>query len=227
MASWKVGLTLTKATAARSIPTSSPAASASGQHRPQPGGGREVVLADEPTSMLDVSIRIGILNPDGADEERARRIHALYHPRHRHRPLRGGRSGGDVRGATWWSGARWTRYCTTPSIPIPSCSSLGGARPRKSIHAELEWGAARGNTALDPESRGCPFAGRCHPGHAPLQGEPAPVTKLADNHFVRCYLANEPATQGAVPRAQVTPSPGPPREAHHCPRPGSKAGWNS
>ncbi|MFS1165190.1 ABC transporter ATP-binding protein, partial [Aeromonas salmonicida] len=37
-------------------------------------------------------------------------------------------------------------------------------------------------------SCGCPFAGRCNQAMARCKDELPPITKLADNHFVRCYL---------------------------------------
>ena len=60
--------------------------------------------------------------------------------------------------------------------------------PEKSIHAELE-GGRKGEIPLwTPESHGCPFAGRCHQAMARCKESLPPVTRLADNHFVRCYL---------------------------------------
>ena len=45
----------------------------------------EVLVADEPTSMLDVSIRLGILDLLAEHQARAQSGAALHHPRHRHR----------------------------------------------------------------------------------------------------------------------------------------------
>jgi oligopeptide/dipeptide ABC transporter ATP-binding protein len=54
--------------------------------------------------------------------------------------------------------------------------------------AELE-GGRKGEIPLwTPESRGCPFAGRCHQAMPRCKESLPPVTRLADNHFVRCYL---------------------------------------
>ena len=57
-----------------------------------------VILADEPTSMLDVSIRIGILNLMLRLKERARPRVPLRHARPRERPLRRRRAARHVRG---------------------------------------------------------------------------------------------------------------------------------
>ena len=60
--------------------------------------------------------------------------------------------------------------------------------PEKSIHAELE-GGRKGEIPLwTPESCGCPFAGRCNQAMPRCKETLPPVSKLADNHFVRCYL---------------------------------------
>ena len=60
--------------------------------------------------------------------------------------------------------------------------------PEKSIHAELE-GGRKGEIPLwTPESCGCPFAGRCNQAMPRCKEALPPITKLADNHFVRCYL---------------------------------------
>ena len=50
-------------------------------------------------------------------------------------------------------------------------------------------GGRKGEIPLwTPESHGCPFAGRCHQAMARCKESLPPVTRLADNHFVRCYL---------------------------------------
>jgi hypothetical protein len=90
--------------------------------------------------MLDVSIRIGILNLMEQMKNELGVSMFLHHPRHRHRPLRGGRSGGDVRGSHGGVG-RGGRDPAPPQHPCyTSCSFPAVPDPEKSIHAELEGG---------------------------------------------------------------------------------------
>ena len=48
----------------------------------------KLILADEPVSMLDVSIRIGLLNVMAQAARRRGRVNPLHHPRPGQRPLR-------------------------------------------------------------------------------------------------------------------------------------------
>ncbi|CZF86804.1 chemotaxis protein [Grimontia sp. AD028] len=148
--------------------------------------GAEVVLADEPTSMLDVSIRAGVLNL--MEEMKFEKEMALLYITH------------DIATARYIAEDLAVMYvghmvewgdCEEiihrPQHPYTRLLVSAVPDPSKSIHTELE--GNKGEIPLwTPDSVGCPFAGRClHATEKCRQALP-PVTKLADNHFVRCYL---------------------------------------
>ena len=147
----------------------------------------EVVLADEPTSMLDVSIRIGILN---LMEQMKNELgvsmlyitHDIATARYVAEDLAVmyvGQHGGVGRGG---------RDPAPPPAPLHPVAHLGGAGPREE-HPRRAGGRPQGEIPLwTPESRGCPLPGAAiRPCPVARESLP-PVTRLADNHFVRCYL---------------------------------------
>ena len=153
-------------------------------HAHQPGGGAEVVLADEPTSMLDVSIRIGILNlMEQMKNELSVSMLYITHDIATARYVAEDLAVMYVGHMVEWEGGRIHH----PSTPTPSCSSRRCPTPRR---ASPSWrlGAAKEIPLWTPESRGCPFAGRCHQAMPAAKESLPPVTRLANNHFVRCYL---------------------------------------
>ena len=123
----------------------------------------EVVLADEPTSMLDVSIRIGILNlMEQMKNELGVSMLYITHDIATARYV-----AEDL--AVMYVGhmVEWGRW-TDPAPPQHPTQLLISAvpDPEKSIHAELE-GGRRGDPALDP---GIPWLSLCRAlpsGHAP------------------------------------------------------------
>ena len=118
-----------------------------------------MVLADEPTSMLDVSIRIGILNlmeqmKDELGVSMLYITHDIATARYVAEDL-----------AVMYVGhmVEWGEVdgsCTTPA-PLHPAAHLGGARPREEHPRRT--GGPQGEIPLwTPESCGCPFAGRCN-----------------------------------------------------------------
>ena len=81
-------------TPARRDPRPLPARAQSGGQRQRIGFAQalayrpKLILADEPVSMLDVSIRIGLLNVMAELRDRRGRVVPLHHARHRQRPVR-------------------------------------------------------------------------------------------------------------------------------------------
>ncbi|MFD2179944.1 ABC transporter ATP-binding protein [Veronia pacifica] len=148
--------------------------------------GAEVVLADEPTSMLDVSIRAGVLNL--MEEMKFEREMALLYITH------------DIATARYIAEDLAVMYvghmvewgdCEEiihhPQHPYTKLLVSAVPDPSKSIHQQLD--GNKGEIPLwTPDTKGCPFAGRClHATDKCKEALPG-VTKLSDNHFVRCYL---------------------------------------
>ena len=148
--------------------------------------GAEVVLADEPTSMLDVSIRAGVLNL--MEEMKFEREMALLYITH------------DIATARYIAEDLAVMYVGhmvewgdteeiihDPQHPYTQLLVSAVPDPKKSIHEKLK--GNKGEIPLwTPESLGCPFAGRCTHATEQCREQLPGVTQLSDNHFVRCYL---------------------------------------
>ncbi|MDD9196964.1 ABC transporter ATP-binding protein [Aliivibrio sp. S3MY1] len=148
--------------------------------------GAEVVLADEPTSMLDVSIRAGVLNL--MEEMKFEKEMSLLYITH------------DIATARYIAEDLAVMYVGhmvewgdtdeiihDPQHPYTQLLVSAVPDPSKSIHTKLK--GNKGEIPLwTPESVGCPFAGRCTHVTEKCKERMPGVTKLSDNHFVRCYL---------------------------------------
>lgn len=148
--------------------------------------GAEVVLADEPTSMLDVSIRAGVLNL--MEEMKFEREMALLYITH------------DIATARYIAEDLAVMYVGhmvewgdtdeiihDPQHPYTQLLVSAVPDPKKSIHEKLK--GNKGEIPLwTPSSVGCPFAGRCTHATAKCNEALPGITQLSDNHFVRCYL---------------------------------------
>lgn len=148
--------------------------------------GAEVVLADEPTSMLDVSIRAGVLNL--MEEMKFERQMSLLYITH------------DIATARYIAEDLAVMYVGhmvewgdtdeiihDPQHPYTKLLVSAVPDPKKSIHEKLE--GNKGEIPLwTPNSVGCPFAGRCLHASAKCREALPEVTQLSDNHFVRCYM---------------------------------------
>ncbi|MDD1792563.1 ABC transporter ATP-binding protein [Enterovibrio makurazakiensis] len=148
--------------------------------------GAEVVLADEPTSMLDVSIRAGVLNL--MEEMKVEREMALLYITHDIATAR--YIAEDL--AVMYVGhmVEWgdvEQIIHDPQHPYTQLLVSAVPDPNKSIHEKLK--GNRGEIPLwTPDSVGCPFAGRCLHATAKCKEALPPITQLSENHFVRCYL---------------------------------------
>ena len=148
--------------------------------------GAEVVLADEPTSMLDVSIRAGVLNL--MEEMKFDKQMSLLYITH------------DIATARYIAEDLAVMYVGhmvewgdteeiihKPQHPYTQLLVSAVPDPKKSIHDKLQ--GNKGEIPLwTPDSVGCPFAGRCPHATARCREALPQVTQLSENHFVRCYL---------------------------------------
>lgn len=145
----------------------------------------EVLLADEPTSMLDVSVRLGILNLL-EDLKRDRQLAALYITH-------------DIATARYFAEDTAVMYAGHLVEQGPSQQITDNPRhPYTQLLIEsvpnparkIETGKAR--RAVDiplwtRDSKGCPFVSRC-PRASSICGETMPgPTMVAADHMVRCH----------------------------------------
>ena len=154
--------------------------------------GADVIFADEPTSMLDVSIRLGVLNLMNKlkndlgksflyithDIATARyfsdRIIVLY-------------SGhmvewGNVDEVVKHPAHPYTKLLIS-AAPDPERETLAKLDVREDVEKEV--------TMWTPESRGCPFANRCPVSEPQCKLEFPEAREVKKNQFVRCIHAVE------------------------------------
>ncbi|HEY1012812.1 MAG TPA: ABC transporter ATP-binding protein [Herpetosiphonaceae bacterium] len=156
----------------------------------------EIILADEPISMLDVSIRIGVLNLM-AQLKKDYGIGYLYITH----DIASARYIGDktlvMYAGHMVEGAESTELMEQPAHPYTQLLLSAVPNPH-SLHAPEKL-AARGEipSLIDPPP-GCPFATRC-PKVMDVCREVMPgATQLGADHWVRCHLyGSEPDPAGS------------------------------
>ncbi len=145
----------------------------------------EVILADEPISMLDVSVRLGILNLM-ADLKDKHGISFMYITH-------------DIATARYFAEKTAVMYVghmvewgnsdkVTQTPQHPYTQLLLSAVPEAGKSGRRELGAKKGEIPLwKPSSEGCPFAARCPRALDKCSASFPAVTQLADDHFIRCH----------------------------------------
>jgi peptide/nickel transport system ATP-binding protein len=145
----------------------------------------QVLLADEPTSMLDVSVRLGILNLL-EDLKRQKQLAALYITH-------------DIATARYFAEDTAVLYAghlveQGPSVSItdhpqhPYTQLLIEAVPNPS--RKIATGGRRRATDIPlwtHQSRGCPFVSRCPRATAICKETMPGPTAIASGHVVRCH----------------------------------------
>jgi peptide/nickel transport system ATP-binding protein len=151
----------------------------------------ELLVADEPTSMLDVSIRMGILNLLAQlKRDRGLAILLITH---------------DLASARFLAERIVVLYRGRIVEDGPAAAVVGSpAHPyTRALLASIaapgafEEKVRAAQTAAPASERGCPFADRCPDVHAPCRVED-PAPREHDGRRVRCHLY--PAAPGAGPR---------------------------
>jgi peptide/nickel transport system ATP-binding protein len=147
--------------------------------------GAQFILADEPISMLDVSIRLGILNL--MDDMKKDGIGFMYITH-------------DIATARYFAERTAVMYVghmvewgnsgsVTQTPRHPYTQLLISAVPEPGIHKERKEMAKKAEIPVrNPQSVGCPFANRCLQAKDHCQTDMPPVTQLEDDHYVRCHL---------------------------------------
>ena len=151
--------------------------------------GARFILADEPISMLDVSIRLGILNL--MDDMKSEGIGFLYITH-------------DIATARYFAEQTAVMYvghmvewghsdAVTQTPQHPYTQLLISAVPEAGRHEKRELKAKKGDIPIRrPDSKGCPFAARCLQATAQCNTQMPGVTEVSPGHFVRCFLFAQP-----------------------------------
>ncbi|WP_117234307.1 ABC transporter ATP-binding protein [Vibrio maerlii] len=149
--------------------------------------GAKVILADEPTSMLDVSIRIGVLNlMNKMKHEMNKAFMYITH---------------DIATARYFAEDTIVLYCghmvewgsteaitQNPQHPYTQLLLAAVPDPSRSIHDKLPTHRSLETPMWSPEKTGCPYAARCPNAKAECtEYLPEPV-QIASNHYTRCHL---------------------------------------
>ena len=164
-----------------------------------------LIVADEPTSMLDVSVRVGILNL--LEDLRETRHIGLLLITH------------DLASARYSTGSTLVMYAGSilesgPSQELiaapkhPYTQLLVSCVPKRAHRSAVPGETLRATVAAtSPDRTGCPFAPRC-PHRLPVcSSSMPPVRELSDSRWVRCHLY-EPRTgapEGATARLEGEP----------------------
>ena len=145
----------------------------------------EVILADEPISMLDVSVRLGILNLM-SDLKDTYGISFMYITH-------------DIATARYFAEKTAVMYVghmvewgesdkVTQTPQHPYTQLLLSAVPEAGKSGRRELGAKKGDIPLwKPDTIGCPFSARCPRATAKCDESFPEITELAHDHFVRCH----------------------------------------
>ncbi|WP_415231739.1 ABC transporter ATP-binding protein [Psychromonas sp.] len=145
----------------------------------------EVILADEPISMLDVSVRLGILNlmSDLKDKHGISFMYITH----------------DIATARYFAEKTAVMYVghmvewgdsdiVTQSPRHPYTQLLLSAVPEAGKHGRRELGAKKGEIPLwKPDSKGCPFVMRCPRVLDKCSASFPAITQIAPDHFIRCH----------------------------------------
>ncbi len=145
----------------------------------------EVILADEPISMLDVSVRLGILNLM-ADLKDKHGISFMYITH-------------DIATARYFAEKTAVMYVghmvewgesdsVTQNPQHPYSKLLLSAVPEVGKAGRRDLAVKKGDIPMwKPSSVGCPFATRC-PNATELCSQEMPeTTQISEQHFVRCH----------------------------------------
>ncbi|WP_332397646.1 ABC transporter ATP-binding protein [Vibrio metschnikovii] len=145
----------------------------------------EVILADEPISMLDVSVRLGILNLM-ADLKNKHGISFMYITH-------------DITTARYFAEKTAVMYVghmvewgesdsVTQNPQHPYSQLLLSAVPEVGRAGRRELKAKKGEIPLwKPSSVGCPFAPRCLKATSVCDQSLPPAIQVTENHFARCH----------------------------------------
>ena len=145
-----------------------------------------LILADEPVSMLDVSIRIGLLNLMADLRDREGVSDPLRHPRHRQCLVPGRRGSGDVRGQVGRAGPA-DRVLRAPRHPYTQLLLSAVPDPRV-VLALTEEDVGEPPRVIDPDE-GCRFRWRCPYAEDRCAASTPALDPIEAGHRVACFVA--------------------------------------
>ncbi|WP_257446168.1 ABC transporter ATP-binding protein [Archangium lipolyticum] len=157
--------------------------------------GPSVILADEPISMLDVSIRVGVLNlMERLKEERGIAYLYITH---------------DIASARYFADRTMVMYAGNivegapseelmqrPAHPYTQLLLSAVPDPNGSMKSALK--AKSGAPKLIDPPPGCSFADRCPNVMAVCRQETPGITQLEQDRWVRCHLFGQGSKSGTV-----------------------------
>ena len=152
----------------------------------------EIILADEPVSMLDVSIRMGVLNlMQRLKEERGIGFLYITHD------LASARYVGDrtivMYAGHMMEGADSTELMEQPAHPYTKLLLSAVPNPQAGLVTNEDEVRGEIPSLIDPPP-GCPFAPRCPMVMDICRKEIAKPRNITPNHWVRCHLYGEGET---------------------------------
>ncbi len=150
--------------------------------------GADVIFADEPTSMLDVSIRIGVLNlMNKMKTEMGKSFIYITH---------------DIATARYFADRIIVLYAghvvewgnvhdviLNPKHPYTKLLIAAAPDPEREQKQELPvvQNDEKEVVFWTPQSKGCPFYGRCPVSNPKCEKELPPENKVGENQYIRCY----------------------------------------
>jgi peptide/nickel transport system ATP-binding protein len=149
----------------------------------------EVILADEPISMLDVSIRMGILNLMAKlrDEQGIAFLYVTH-------DLASARYFADetlvMYAGHMVEGAPSEELVTQPQHPYTQLLLSACPDPAKGLRTDTTFEARGEVPNLSELGVGCPFAPRCRHVMPRCSQAMPPITHLSDTRWTRCFLFN-------------------------------------
>jgi peptide/nickel transport system ATP-binding protein len=157
----------------------------------------EVILADEPISMLDVSIRMGVLNlMQRLKEERGIAYVYITHD------IASARYIGDrtivMYAGHVVEGAESTELMEEPAHPYTRLLLSAVPNPHAGLAKRKLQDRGEVPSLIDPPP-GCPFAARCPHVMAVCREVMPGAEQIAKDHWVRCHLYGPGADQPATP----------------------------
>jgi peptide/nickel transport system ATP-binding protein len=155
----------------------------------------EIILADEPISMLDVSIRMGVLNLiERLKEERGIGYLYITHD------IASARYIGDTTMVMYAGhmveGAESKELMEQPAHPYTRLLLSAVPNPHAGLSKRAIESRGEVPSLIDPPP-GCPFAARCPQALAACREAMPGVTAIGPNHWARCHLYG----RGAAPAA--------------------------